>query len=133
MYCAKIENIFEDMIRLSYEVLPENRRTVNPNICEIWKLVTAFVQPFDRDSAADYVTKYQEPMGWMGETMELMPRFESYVAAEEKRLLRNLEDINYRIVDSDTFQVISGEGRIETVSKAVRDAPSGTILTGIHV
>ena len=31
-YCVKIEEIFDAMIRLAYEVLPENRRGVNMRI-----------------------------------------------------------------------------------------------------
>ena len=135
VYCVKIEKIFDDMIRLSHEVLPENRRTVNSNINEIWRLVTVFVQSIKRDEGADFFTKFQAPMGLEGkdETVELMSRFEFYVTAGEKRLLRNLEDINYRIGDFNTFQVISGEGRIETVSKAVYNAPFGTTLTNTRL
>ena len=135
VYCVKIEKIFDDIIRLSHEVLPENRRTINSNISKIWTLVTVFVRSMKRDERAEFFTIIQEPtvQGGKDETVELMSRFEPYVTAGEKRLLRNLEDINYRIFDFNTFQVISGEGRIETVSKAVCNASSGTALTGTHV
>jgi hypothetical protein len=63
----------------------------------------------------------------------LKPKFESYVTAEENRLLRNLEQINYRIDGPDTFRVISGEGRIEMVNKAVGDTLFRAILTRNHV
>ena len=121
------------MTLLSYEVLPGNRRTVDPHISEIWRLVTVFVQSIKREEGAEVFIKYQEIMGGKDETTELMPRFESYVAAEEKRLLRNLEDINYRIDGLDALRVISGEGRAETVGEAVRDASPRTILTGTRV
>ena len=116
-YCVQIEEIYDAMIRLAYEVLPENRRVVNAYINITWHVVTVFVQSIKREEG----------------TGELKSKFGSHVAAEEARLRRNFEDINYRIDSSDTFRVISAEGRIEMVSKAVYDAIPHMILTRIRV
>ena len=102
-YCVKIEEIFDAMIRLAYEVLPENREAVKEYIHTVWQMVTVFVQSFKRGEG----------------TEDLRSKFGSYVAAEEKRLQRNFEDIKYRIDDSYTVRVIAGEGRVEMVIKPV--------------
>jgi hypothetical protein len=109
-YCVKIEEIFDAMIRLAYEVLPENRRGVNLYIASTWHMITVFVQSIKREKG----------------TEDLRTKFESHVTAEEARLRRNFEDLNYRIDDSDTLRVIAGEGRIEMVIKFVR------VQTPIH-
>ena len=96
-YCVKIEEIFDAMIRLSYEVLPQNQQAISDYINRVWRLVTVFVQSIRRE-------------GW-----DPRPEFESYVAAEESRIQRNFEEFKYRIDDSDFAQFISGEGRLETV------------------
>lgn len=98
-YCIKIEEVFDGMIRLSSEVLPENRRFVRYYIHKAWKMMTVFVQSIKREEGLE----------------ELGVKFEPYVTAEEARIRRNLEDVKYRIDGSDTFQVIAGEGRIEMV------------------
>ena len=98
-YCEKIEEIFDAMIRLAYEVLPENRKEVNVYIAKVWTHVTVFVQSIKREKG----------------TEDLTSKFESYVAAEEARLQRNFEDIKYDIDSYDTVQLISGEGRAEMV------------------
>ena len=101
-YCTKIEEIFDAMIRLSHEVLAENRQAVENYIYWSWRQVTAFVQSIQREEGTD----------------DLRSKFESHVTAEEARLRQNFEEIKCRIDSSDTFRVISGEGRIEMVSKA---------------
>lgn len=116
-YCVQIEEIHDAMIRLAYEVLPENQRAISAYIDITWHLVTVFVQSIKREEG----------------TEELKSKFGSHVAAEEARLRRNFEDINYRIDNSDTFRVISGEGRIEMVIKAIYDAIPRMILTRIRV
>ena len=103
MYCVKIEEIFDVMIRLAYEVLPENRSTVETYILVMWKLVASFMQSIKRKEG----------------TEELISKFQSYVVAEEARLRRNLEDIKYQIDGPEIFRIVSGEGRLETVSQAV--------------
>ena len=102
-YCKKIEEIFDAMIRLAYEVLPENRKGVSVYLMRVWSGVTALVQSIEREEG----------------TEELRSKFESYVAAEEARLRRNFEDIKYHIDSSDGVQLVAGEGRIEMVSEAV--------------
>ena len=98
-YCEKIEEIFDAMIRLSDEVLPENRRDVNDYISEVWEEVTIFVGSIKREKG----------------TQDLRAKFQSHVTAEEARLQKNLEDIKYDIDSYDSARLISGHGRIETV------------------
>lgn len=98
-YCEKIEDIFDAMIRLAHEVLPENRNGVNTYIDMVWQDVTIFVQSIKREKG----------------TEELRSKFESYVTAEEARLRRNFEDIEYDIDGCDTVQLITGESRPEIV------------------
>ena len=100
-YCVKIEEIFDAMIRLSYEVLPENREAIKEYIQIVWPVVTTFVESVNR-----------------GGPEELRSKFESYVAAEEKKLRRNFEEMRYKIDGPDTVRVIAGEGRAEIVIKA---------------
>jgi hypothetical protein len=87
------------MIRLSEEVLPENRKRVNEYIGRTWRGATALTQPFNK---------------WAG-TTNIWAQFTSHVAAEETRLQKNLEDIKYDIDGYDSVRLISGQGRIETV------------------
>jgi hypothetical protein len=107
-YCEKIEEIFDAMIRLAHEVLPENRSNVYYYVGETWSCVTAFAQSIKRETG----------------TEELRAKFEPHVAAEEARLRRAFEDLNYRIDDPTTLRVIAGEGRIEMVNEPVYDAYS---------
>lgn len=100
-YCEKIEEIFDAMIRLAGDVLPENRKEVNDYISHVWKSVTVFVRSIKREKERD--------------AEELKAKFDSYVIAEEARLHRNLEDIKYDIDTYDTVKLIAGNGRPETV------------------
>ena len=102
-YCEKIEEIFDAMIRLAGEALPENRTEVNKYIARVWTQGTVFVQSIKREKG----------------TEELRSKFEPYVTAEEARLQRNLEDIKYDIDTYDTVLLIAGEGRAEMVINAV--------------
>ena len=111
-YCEKIEEILDAMIRSAYEVLPENQEAVRLYTEGVWKTVTTFVQPFNRDNGPE----------------DLIPKFESYVTAEEKRLRRNFEEMKYRIDDVGTFQVIAGEGRVEMVIKTIYSTVFCTII-----
>jgi len=111
-YCEKIEEIFDAMIRLADEALPENRREVNKYIARVWTNVTVFVQSINREKG----------------TEELTSKFEPYITTEEARLQRNLEDIKYDIDTYDTVQLIAGEGRAEMVIKAVYVPVSCAIL-----
>lgn len=98
-YCEKIEEIFDAMISLSDEVLPENRTAVNEYIDDVWQEVIVYVRS----------------LKWENGTEGLRERFESYVTREEERLRRNLDDMGYNIDSHDVVRLISGSGRIETV------------------
>ena len=111
-YCEKIEEIFDAMIRLAYEVLPENRKEVNRYVANAWTLVTVFVQSIKRERG----------------TEELRSKFGSHVTAEEARLQKNFEGIKYDIDSYDAVQLIAGEGRVEAVIDAVYAPVSSTIL-----
>jgi len=100
-YCEKIEEIFDAMIRIADNVLPENRKEVNAYIYHVWKRVTVFVRSIKREKERD--------------TEELRAKFESYVVAEEARLHRNLEDIRYDIDSYDTVTLVAGNARPEAV------------------
>ena len=102
-YCEKIEEIFDAMIRLSDEVLPENRKEVNEYIGYVWNEVIIFARSIKWDKGAD----------------DLRAQFQSHVAAEEARLQKNFEDIKYDIDSYDSVSLISGHGRIETVLSLV--------------
>ena len=97
-YCKKIEEVFDVMIRLSDEVLPENRKRVNEYIWYVWIEVATFTRAIK----------------WEEGTDELRARFQPHVNAEEERLRKAFEDINYDIDSYDSVHLIS-HGRIETV------------------
>lgn len=99
-YCEKIEEIFDAIINLADDVLPENRKEVNEYISCVWNRVTVWVRSIKREKG----------------TEELKSKFESHVAAEEARLHRNLEDIMYDIDSYDTVGLVAGRGRPETVT-----------------
>lgn len=98
-YCQKIEEIFDAMIRLSDEVLPENRKVVNEYIDAVWHEAITFVRS----------------LKWEKGTEDLREKFQSHTTAEEERLQKNLEDIKYGIDSHEVVRLISGHGRIETV------------------
>ena len=98
-YCEKIEEIFDAMIRLADEVLPENRRGLIEYLSFFWRVVTVWVGSVKR--------------GWC--IQELEDKFKSYVIAEEAKLHRDLEHIKYDIDCLNTVRIISGNSRPETV------------------
>jgi len=98
-YCEKIEEIFDAIINLAGEVLPENRKEVNEYISCVWGCVMVWVRSIKREKG----------------TEELRGKFESHVIAEEARLHRNLEDIMYDIDSYDTVKLVAGNGRPEAV------------------
>ena len=102
-YCERIEEIFDAMIRLAHQVLPENRKEVNSYIGTVWMTVTVFAQSIKREEG----------------TEDLRSRFEPHVTAEEERLRRNFEDIKYDIDSWDTARLIAGEGRVGTVTSCL--------------
>lgn len=101
-YCVKIEEIFDAMIRLSYETLPENRQAISDHINKVWRRVTVFVQSIKREEG----------------TKKLRSNFEAYITAEEGKIQKNFESFRYKIDGSNTIQVICGESRPETVIEA---------------
>ena len=110
------------MIRLSDEVLPENRKEVNEYINDAWKEVITFVRSFK----------------WEKSTENLKTRFRSHVDAEEARLQKNLEDIKYNIDSDDAVRLISGPGRIETVwvpslHASIQLTPEQTLLPLLYL
>jgi len=98
-YCKKIEEIFDAMIHLSGEVLPENRTVVNEYISYAWTEVGIFTRSIQLEEGTD----------------KLRARFQSYVDAEEEGLRKNFEDIKYDLDGYDSVRLVSGHGRIETV------------------
>ena len=98
-YGKKIEDIFDAMIRLSDEVLPENRKGVNDYICGVWTEVCIFTRSIE----------------WEEGTDEFMAKFQSHIDAEEEKLRENLEDIKYDIDSYESARLVSGHGQIETV------------------
>ena len=107
-YCVKIREIIDAMIHLAPEVLPENQASVNLFITMTWSRVKVFVQSIKGEEGTEAL--------WL--------KFKPYVTAEEAKLQRNFEDLKYQIDSPDTVRVISGEGRIETVIKAICDTAS---------
>lgn len=116
-YCVKIEEMFDAMIRLAHEVLPENRLPVSCYINTVWRFVMAFAQSIKKEDG----------------TEGLRSKFEPYITAEEARLQRNFEDIKYQIDDSDTLRVVAGEGRAEAVTNTIFCPVHRMILTRIHL
>lgn len=108
-YCKKIEDIFDAMIRLSDEVLPENRWVVNEYICRVWAEVCIFTRS----------------ICWEEGTDKLKAKFQSHVDEEEERLRKNFEDIKYDIDSDESVHLISGHGRIEAVR-----SPCSTLILG---
>ena len=98
-YCKRIEEIFDAMIRLADEVLPENRKGVNEYICDVWTEVCVFTRSIKREEGTDV----------------LRTRFQSYVDEEEERLEKNLEDTKHYIDSCDSVRLVSGHRRIEAV------------------
>jgi hypothetical protein len=98
-YCEKIEELFDAIIRIADEVLPENRKYVDEYISCVWNNVTVWVMSIKREKG----------------TEELRSKFESHVMAEEAKFQRNLEDIMYDIDTYDTVKLVARNGRAETV------------------
>jgi len=98
-YCEKIEELFDAIIQLADQVLPENRKEVNEYISCVWNHVTVWVRSIKREAG----------------TEELRNKFESHVTAEEARFHRNFEDIMYDIDSYDTVKLVAGNGRPELV------------------
>ena len=100
-YCGKIEEIFDAMIRLSDEVLQENRNGVNEYISRAWTGVIIFTGSIKQEDG----------------TGEHRSKFQSHVEAEEERIRKNLEDIKYDIDGYDSVHVVSERGRVPMASE----------------
>ena len=98
-YCKKIEEIFDAMVHLSEEALPENRSVVNEYISYAWTEVGIFTRSIQ----------------WEEGTETLREKFQSHVDAEEERLRKNFEGIKYDVDDYDSVLLVSRPGLIEAV------------------
>lgn len=98
-YCEKIDEIFDAMIRLTDEVLPENRKELIDYLSYVWGASMVWVGSIKRRQAIQ----------------EIGDKFESYVIAEEERLHRDLEEIKYDIGSVETVMLIARNSRPETV------------------
>ena len=121
-YCKKIEEIFDGMIRLSDEVLPENRKAVNKYICDVWMEGAIFTRSIK----------------WEGGSEELRARFQPHIDAEEERLRKNLEDVKYNFYTYDAVHLVSGNRRNETVWSLplrphIRLSPEQTLLPMLYL
>ena len=117
MYCEKIEEMFDAMVPLYYESLPENRHHTGSYIHRVWKTLAVFTQSIKKERGTD----------------ELRSKFDSHVAAEEAKLRQNFEDVKYRIDGPDEIRLISGRGRLETVIEFTCPPISYMILTRVRV
>ena len=106
-YCEKIEEIFDAMIRLADEVLPENRKELIEYLSSVWGPVMVWVG----STGSGWVRSTKS--GWV--IQELRGKFNSYVIAEEAKLHRDLEGIKYDISCLDTVRLIARNTRPETV------------------
>ena len=98
-YCRKIDRVISTMFHLRGQVKPANRAAVDQYLLTIWESVMTFTHSFQKHGGSD----------------SLRAKFKPYVAAEEDRLRRNMEEIRYVIDDQDTVALITGPGRIEMV------------------
>ncbi|KAK6981220.1 hypothetical protein R3P38DRAFT_2664248 [Favolaschia claudopus] len=99
MYAAKIRELIAKMFALRTRVLPANRAAVNTYLDTIYRDVTSLESAL----APCFVNE------------TLQAKFNSYVMAEEARLLANLEAVDYDLDALDTVPLITGPGRIERV------------------
>ncbi len=98
-YAEKIDIILAKMASLKAQVLPANRNSIEHYMNLIWTIVAMITAAYRRSSKDE----------------SLMARFESYTAAEENRLRRNLEDARYDFDARDTLDIVRGPGTIEKV------------------
>ncbi|KAI0301375.1 hypothetical protein BC826DRAFT_989073 [Russula brevipes] len=96
-YAKKIEHLFAKMEGVRIMVLPPNREAVDLYFKFVWAPVhTLTAAVLSLSSGIDDSEK-----------------FKSYLEAEEARLGKNLEGVNYVIDGIDTLTLITGVGRIE--------------------
>ncbi|KAJ7262295.1 hypothetical protein B0H12DRAFT_1105150 [Mycena haematopus] len=97
IYATKIRELIAKMFALRTRVLPANRTSVNSYLETIYHGVTSL----ESGLAPCYVNE------------ALQERFRDYVEAEETRLRRNLEAVDYDLDAANTLTLVTGEGRIE--------------------
>jgi hypothetical protein len=99
-YANKLEHLFAKMEGVRTTVLPPNREAVDLYFKWVWAPVhTLTAAVLSLSSGIDDSEK-----------------FKSYLEAEEARLGKNLDAVNYVIDGIDTLTLITGVGRIEKVS-----------------
>ncbi len=99
-YAEKIDVLLAKMFAIKRDVLPANRNGVDHYLYNVWTRSTKLTAAFGRPTAID---------------KGLLNRFEDYAQAGQKRLVENLETINYKIDAEDTLTRICGPGPIEKV------------------
>ncbi|KAJ6499432.1 hypothetical protein C8R45DRAFT_115543 [Mycena sanguinolenta] len=97
IYATKIRELIAKMFALRTRVLPANRTAVNSYLETIYNGVTSL----ESGLAPCYVNE------------ALQERFKDYVEAEEARLRRNLEAVDYDLDAANTLTLVTGQGRIE--------------------
>ncbi|KAF7376029.1 hypothetical protein MSAN_00017700 [Mycena sanguinolenta] len=97
IYATKIRELIAKMFALRTRVLPANRTAVNSYLETIYQGVTSL----ESGLAPCFVNE------------ALQERFKDYVEAEESRLRRNLEAVDYDLDAANTLSLVTGQGRIE--------------------
>jgi hypothetical protein len=93
------------MVGVRSLVLPPNREAVDGYFEIVWRVVHTLTAAV----ISQYSSQYSEP--------DDSKRFKSYLEAEEARLGKTLQKVNYIIDEVDTVPLIAGVGRIEKVSR----------------
>lgn len=95
-----IKKILDEMFFILPWLCPENRASAREYLSEIWIIVMSLVTSFE---------------GRHQYSVFLQEKFGGYIAKEEERIKRNLEQVKYRIDDVETLYMIAGFGRLEKV------------------
>ncbi|KAI0265382.1 hypothetical protein BC834DRAFT_825189 [Gloeopeniophorella convolvens] len=96
-YAKSIEHLWSKMDGMHTAVLAPNRDSVARYQIYVWRLVHKLTATLtDSDPDTTYLDRFQSP-----------------ITAEEERLKKNLEAVDYVIDGLDTLKLIIGEGRLE--------------------
>ncbi len=98
-YAKKIEDLFAKMKGMRSVVYAPNREAVDGYFAYVWGPIHALTAAVLSQSSESGDLK----------------KFKSYLDAEEHRLRKNLQAINYIIDGVDIIPLIAGKGRIEKV------------------
>ena len=98
-YAQKIETLFAKMEGICTSVLPPNRAAFDDYFDLVWMSVRTLT-----DAASSLSAGLDNP-----------EKFKSYLDAEDHRLGKNLQAVDYVIDGNDTLTLITGGGRIEKV------------------